>query len=169
MEALAAHFNRGLRLLGPILILVAITLISLCTYAYFTILLPLHFPDPYEKPQFWMHLIFACWLVVLIAFNYSMAIFVGPGKAPPIRASGTAYQEAGQSLVIDIAPSRSGSSTSEQRPMRTCAKCNSMKPERAHHCSVCNNCNLKMDHHCPWLNVIPVLYKWFHFVLDLRW
>jgi palmitoyltransferase len=29
-----------------------------------------------------------------------------------------------------------------------CRKCDSFKPERAHHCKVCNTCTLKMDHHC---------------------
>ncbi|CAK8672143.1 unnamed protein product [Clavelina lepadiformis] len=33
-----------------------------------------------------------------------------------------------------------------------CAKCYSIKPERAHHCSVCKRCIKKMDHHCPWIN-----------------
>uniref|UniRef100_A0A0N5AIN8 Palmitoyltransferase n=1 Tax=Syphacia muris TaxID=451379 RepID=A0A0N5AIN8_9BILA len=33
-----------------------------------------------------------------------------------------------------------------------CAKCGSVKPERAHHCSVCNRCVRRMDHHCPWVN-----------------
>jgi len=33
-----------------------------------------------------------------------------------------------------------------------CAKCKSIKPERAHHCSVCGRCVMKMDHHCPWVN-----------------
>uniref|UniRef100_A0A914WUF0 Palmitoyltransferase n=1 Tax=Plectus sambesii TaxID=2011161 RepID=A0A914WUF0_9BILA len=33
-----------------------------------------------------------------------------------------------------------------------CAKCSSIKPERAHHCSVCQRCIRRMDHHCPWVN-----------------
>lgn len=33
-----------------------------------------------------------------------------------------------------------------------CAKCYSIKPDRAHHCSVCKRCIKKMDHHCPWIN-----------------
>ncbi|VDP07510.1 unnamed protein product [Soboliphyme baturini] len=33
-----------------------------------------------------------------------------------------------------------------------CAKCFSIKPDRAHHCSVCQRCIRKMDHHCPWVN-----------------
>jgi palmitoyltransferase len=33
-----------------------------------------------------------------------------------------------------------------------CAKCSSIKPERAHHCSICQRCIKRMDHHCPWVN-----------------
>lgn len=33
-----------------------------------------------------------------------------------------------------------------------CHKCQSIKPERAHHCKICNKCVLRMDHHCPWIN-----------------
>ncbi|XP_024936646.1 palmitoyltransferase ZDHHC3 isoform X2 [Cephus cinctus] len=33
-----------------------------------------------------------------------------------------------------------------------CARCCSIKPDRAHHCSVCQRCIRKMDHHCPWVN-----------------
>lgn len=33
-----------------------------------------------------------------------------------------------------------------------CEKCQSNKPERAHHCKQCNRCAPKMDHHCVWIN-----------------
>lgn len=29
-----------------------------------------------------------------------------------------------------------------------CVKCESVKPERAHHCSICDRCVHRMDHHC---------------------
>ena len=35
---------------------------------------------------------------------------------------------------------------------RTCKRCRTFKPARAHHCSICNRCVVKMDHHCPWVN-----------------
>lgn len=37
-------------------------------------------------------------------------------------------------------------------PKAFCRKCNSFKPERAHHCSTCGHCVRKMDHHCFWIN-----------------
>ena len=40
----------------------------------------------------------------------------------------------------------------ETRSSCYCAKCDRMKPFRAHHCSRCQSCILKMDHHCPWVN-----------------
>lgn len=32
---------------------------------------------------------------------------------------------------------------------RQCRRCQTFKPERAHHCSICQRCIIKMDHHCP--------------------
>ncbi len=39
-----------------------------------------------------------------------------------------------------------------KRSKRICRRCNSFKPDRAHHCSICKRCIVKMDHHCPWVN-----------------
>jgi ribosomal protein L40E len=33
-----------------------------------------------------------------------------------------------------------------------CAKCNSLRPPRAHHCRYCRRCVLLQDHHCPWIH-----------------
>ncbi|KAI8830229.1 DHHC palmitoyltransferase-domain-containing protein [Chytriomyces cf. hyalinus JEL632] len=35
---------------------------------------------------------------------------------------------------------------------RYCNKCNTWKPDRAHHCSQCGVCVLRMDHHCIFIN-----------------
>lgn len=40
----------------------------------------------------------------------------------------------------------------EDHKFRTCRRCRTFKPARAHHCSTCQRCVIKMDHHCPWVN-----------------
>lgn len=66
-----------------------------------------------------------------------------------------------QSMTTDPGAVPKGNATKENieslrlRPgqiVYKCAKCFSIKPERAHHCSVCKRCIRKMDHHCPWIN-----------------
>lgn len=40
----------------------------------------------------------------------------------------------------------------DMKNLRSCKRCNRLKPERSHHCSTCRKCIKKMDHHCIWLN-----------------
>lgn len=67
----------------------------------------------------------------LSAFNYLMALLVGPGYLPmkwkPKNQSDTEF-------------------------LQYCGVCEGYKAPRAHHCRKCNRCVKKMDHHCPWIN-----------------
>mmetsp|Transcript_70493 Transcript_70493/g.131845 ORF Transcript_70493/g.131845 Transcript_70493/m.131845 type:complete len:308 (-) Transcript_70493:89-1012(-) len=53
----------------------------------------------------------------------------------------------------DKAVATRGDFTWRWRPgqVSQCRKCDSQRPERAHHCSICQLCVMRMDHHCPWV------------------
>ncbi|KAK2953951.1 putative zinc finger protein [Blattamonas nauphoetae] len=44
-----------------------------------------------------------------------------------------------------------------------CKKCNSVRPDRAHHCSLCDRCVMRMDHHCPFVGNCVGQYNHKHF------
>ena len=46
-----------------------------------------------------------------------------------------------------------------------CAKCNKLRPARAHHCSLCNTCVYRYDHHCPFVGNCVGLYNYRIFLL----
>jgi palmitoyltransferase len=54
--------------------------------------------------------------------------------------------------------------------IKSCNKCNTYKPPRAHHCKVCNRCFLKYDHHCGVLDTCIGFhnYKFFYQFLILN-
>lgn len=74
---------------------------------------------------------------VLALFSHFKSMTTDPGAVP----KGNATKENIESLRLQPG-----------QIVYKCAKCFSIKPERAHHCSVCKRCIKKMDHHCPWIN-----------------
>eukprot|EP00056_Hartaetosiga_gracilis_P021765 m.26256 g.26256 ORF g.26256 m.26256 type:complete len:388 (-) comp9253_c0_seq1:44-1207(-) len=115
---------------GLIFVPVAWFLISGVVVAWYKIFAPMTF-ELVSKEYFYLHAIFAHWLLVNIVFNYFMVTVTSPGEPPKILASE-------MSMYI------------RKKEMKYCNKCQNVKPLRTHHCSVCNRCVLKMDHHCPW-------------------
>jgi len=74
---------------------------------------------------------------VLATVSHLKAMVTDPGAIP----IGNATQENIQRLGLK-----------DGQVVFKCAKCCSLKPDRAHHCSICQRCIRKMDHHCPWVN-----------------
>lgn len=49
-----------------------------------------------------------------------------------------------------------------------CERCDSVRPERAHHCRQCDRCVLRMDHHCPLIGNC-VGWRNHKYYLALQW
>eukprot|EP00743_Colponemidia_sp_Colp-15_P007332 GILK01007917.1.p1 GENE.GILK01007917.1~~GILK01007917.1.p1 ORF type:complete len:293 (-),score=-7.03 GILK01007917.1:150-1028(-) len=136
-------FDGSMRAAGPLLILLAIGLISLVAYGFFTLILPA-MVEPSSFLGILMALV-ACFLLVNILFNYIMCVITSPGHPPDV------------------------GNTDEAERTKYCKKCNKFKPERAHHCHVCKKCVLRMDHHCPWVNNCVGFYNYRYFWLFLMY
>lgn len=70
-----------------------------------------------------------------VVIYHTLAMFTNPGDVQK--------KNNNNNLVL--------SNTLDNHDPLFCKKCNSSRPERAHHCKICNKCILKMDHHCPWI------------------
>lgn len=129
-------FNVGMKILGPLLICLALSLISFVTYTFFVHALPqMKDIGSLGRTTLGATGLFLCSNAL---YNYARSILTDPGQ-PPEFAEVQAELEA---------------RAAEQgcpRP-RQCGRCTRYKPPRTHHCSVCRKCVLKMDHHCPWIN-----------------
>ncbi|ETV84732.1 hypothetical protein H257_03837 [Aphanomyces astaci] len=79
-----------------------------------------------------------CFLALV---SHGKAMMTDPGSVP----------EDAIPVALKHAPKEELNRLEEQR-YRTCRRCKTFKPARAHHCSICERCVIKMDHHCPWVN-----------------
>ncbi|KAF9976684.1 hypothetical protein BGZ73_008081 [Actinomortierella ambigua] len=134
--------------LGPILIVLAILLLSLCIVCYFTVYVPYHFQWKEGQGIFanWAYILNTIWSLYIvwgILGNYYLAVVTSPGTVMD-----------GLNAVDDNALFQSVLAEMEtftELPP-TCKRCHLPKPERTHHCRVCKTCILKYDHHCPWIH-----------------
>merc|ERR1711916_11768 len=136
-----------IRLIGPLFVLLALTLTSSVIYVWWVVLLPLHVPDVWSV---WgaLHSMVALCLIANILYNYIACIITPPG-------SPSKEDMAAANVPLD------------DDEGAFCKKCNCLKPRRAHHCHVCKTCVLKMDHHCPWIHNCVGFYNHRYFVLFL--
>uniref|UniRef100_A0A1L8DYE1 Palmitoyltransferase n=1 Tax=Nyssomyia neivai TaxID=330878 RepID=A0A1L8DYE1_9DIPT len=117
-------------------IICAILTWLLILYAEFVVMTVILIPSPYPIYASINMIIFNI-LAFLAVSSHLRTMFTDPGSVPKGNASDKAIQQMG---------------LREGEVFFKCAKCCSIKPDRAHHCSVCRVCVRKMDHHCPWVN-----------------
>eukprot|EP01114_Cavostelium_apophysatum_P002358 TRINITY_DN12096_c0_g1_i1.p1 TRINITY_DN12096_c0_g1~~TRINITY_DN12096_c0_g1_i1.p1 ORF type:complete len:294 (+),score=17.92 TRINITY_DN12096_c0_g1_i1:91-972(+) len=137
----------AMRILGPMLLLCLIGMISGIVWVHFTYLLPLTVEE--GSIAYFLHVIFSCFILFNILFNYVQVVRVNPGNPPTqLDAEGQLFETT-----------------------RRCKRCKNFKPPRTHHCPICKRCVLKMDHHCPWvLNCVGFAnHKYFMLFLVYLW
>jgi len=150
--------DNGMRVIGPVMITLAVTLISLVIYVILYQIIPFYIET--VSPSAGIVLLFIT--IILgsnIAFNYYMTIFTPPGCAPDQTPEEVKLAEQQATREPDA---RRGEGFS-----RFCKFCKKSKPPRSHHCHICKSCVLRMDHHCPWVNNCVGFYNHKYFVLFL--
>ncbi|KAF2203281.1 zf-DHHC-domain-containing protein [Delitschia confertaspora ATCC 74209] len=100
-------------------------------------------------------------LYLLLNWSYTTAVFTDPGS--PLNTK-NGYSHLPTTEGREYTSFTVKSSTGD---LRFCKKCQTKKPDRAHHCSTCKRCVLKMDHHCPWLATCVGLHNYKAFLLFL--
>ncbi|KAG0097504.1 hypothetical protein BGZ93_002608 [Podila epicladia] len=151
--------------LGPVLLCLAFLLLSICTFAYFSVVFPFHYQwqegeGIFGNLGYIVNMIWSCYLVWGIAANYYYAVRTPPGGVLD-GIERTSDDGTYQSVLLEM------ETYTEITP--TCKRCLLPKPERTHHCSVCKKCVLKYDHHCPWIHNCVGHYNHRYFVMFLTY
>jgi len=161
-------FDMVLKVLGPVLVCVAVSLYGFVTYTFFRYTLPYLELGPMAQGALGLVALF---LLGNLLYNHICTIFSDPGLPPeyPEEAEEEAPLDAEAAVVFgngQNGDAETEASVKKPKP-RQCQKCFRQKPARCHHCSVCNRCVLKMDHHCPWVNNCVGYKNYRHFALFL--
>ncbi|CAJ0759892.1 17820_t:CDS:2, partial [Entrophospora sp. SA101] len=158
--------NTVIRLIGPIFIVLAVSLIGLAVLVYFTVIFPYFYKweEDYlsSKILYCLGLAFSVYMVICIAFHYCMAVRTKPGGVSNA-SIGTMEGDDPilQGVFLEL--------EEYQEFPKTCKKCHLPKPERAHHCSVCKKCVLRFDHHCPWIANCVGFFNHRYFLLFMTY
>jgi len=155
-KLVVSGFDIFIKVLGPVLIILALSLIGGVAYVFLAYIVPIML----ETSVIFAALTtsFGLWILFNLVFNYYYCVMTNPGYLDMPQTSNTV--EADPMLQdIDVEVGR----TAENQ----CKKCQAEKPARAHHCQVCKRCVLAMDHHCPWMaNCVGFMnYRYFFLFL----
>jgi palmitoyltransferase len=104
-------------------------------------------------------------LYLMLNWSYTTAVFTDPGS-PLNTNNGYSHLPSQENGGTQYTSFTVKASTGD---IRFCKKCQTKKPDRAHHCSSCGRCVLKMDHHCPWLATCVGLHNYKAFLLFLTY
>ena len=176
MDRFLDTLDSGARILGPIMVLCALSLISADSLAFYVVI----FPPMRGGATYWQSLMGLLWVFAVcnLLYNYAMCIFSDPGrvKGLSLRAQLAVAVECdpsyvrGAAAVLAEAKKRANTNADDSSfSVRWCDECHSPKPPRVHHCSVCRACVLKMDHHCPWVNNCVGARTYPFFLRFLAW
>ena len=126
-------FRISMRVIGPLMLLLANALIFGVAYIFFTRLLP---RTSGESPLlYWLHAFIGAFLLVNVIFNYISCAFTSPGSPEPCLDPGKYFGQ--MSSVIDnriFTQIRSRLDLVPGVSYRYCRHCSCIKPPRSHHC-----------------------------------
>ena len=155
-------------LIGPVLIVFALSLISFCTYVFFNDVLPYYRHNfSLSAPAELIVTFLGVFLLFNTLYNYYRCVVTSPGIPPLATESAESGALANRLGGYVRTNSESGDEDDQGGKKSVCGKCDRIRPLRTHHCSVCKTCVMKMDHHCPWIyNCVGYgNYKFFYLFL----
>lgn len=163
---LVVGFKCFMRILGPVMITLALSLLTavLCAFLFYIV------PDITggSRLLFSCHLVPGLFLMTNIVFNYMACAFTPPGE--PLPCNDPAGHMGERTVIVDgrkVRQIRHFIAIAPGVSYRFCRHCKLIKPPRAHHDSISGKCVLAMDHYCPWMNNCVGQNNYRHFCLFL--